>query len=62
MRIIGTYDAISAKTANLGVSSAKRSRYHRSGRGWVWEGCAKRKLTRDHLCRWSHPLCEAGVG
>lgn len=31
MRIIGTYDAINAKTANLGTSSINRSGWHSMG-------------------------------
>lgn len=35
MRIIGMYDAINAKTANLGASSIKRSGKHSR---WIWGG------------------------
>ena len=61
-RIIGRYDASSAKTANLGVSSVKRSDYRDSECGWVREGCTKGKPTRDHPCQWSCPWYEVGVG
>ena len=61
-RIIGTYDAINAKMANLDVSSVKRSEYRSLGRGWVLEECVKGEPTRDHLCHWNRPWCEAGVG
>ena len=56
-RIIGAYDASNAKKANLGVDSVKFP-----GRRWVWEGYAKRGLTRDRLCQQNRPWCGAGVG
>ena len=62
MRIIGMYDAINTKTANLDVSSVKHSEYHIHGRGWGLEGCVEGKPTRNRWCQRNRPWCEAGVG